>query len=119
MGTGYYITGKIIEAKWISNIALGWWIGAIVLFFVGSASQEAYDFVQSEQGANLAPLVKKAATAFYYILPNFSAFDLKVNAIYGVPLSPSGLLFTAAYFFVYTALVLTVSVMSFTTRELK
>ena len=93
--------------------------GAIVLFFVGSASQEAYDFVQSEQGANLAPLVKKAATAFYYILPNFSAFDLKVNAIYGVPLSPSGLLFTAAYFFVYTALVLTVSVMSFTTRELK
>lgn len=33
LGTGYYITGKIIEAKWISNIALGWWIGAVVLFF--------------------------------------------------------------------------------------
>ena len=33
LGTGYYITGKVIEAKWISNIALGWWIGAIVLFF--------------------------------------------------------------------------------------
>jgi hypothetical protein len=32
LGTGYYITGKIIEAKWVSNIALGWWIGAIVLF---------------------------------------------------------------------------------------
>jgi hypothetical protein len=32
LGTGYYITGKIIEAKWISNIAIGWWIGSIVMF---------------------------------------------------------------------------------------
>ncbi len=93
--------------------------GAIVLFFVGSASQEAYDFVRSEQGADLAPLVKKAATGLYYVLPNFSAFDLKVNAIYGVPLSSSGLLYTGAYFLVYTALVLTVSVMVFDRRELK
>jgi hypothetical protein len=33
LGTGYYITGKIIEVKWTSNIAFGWWTGAIVLFF--------------------------------------------------------------------------------------
>ena len=33
LGTGYFITGKIIEAKWVSNLAFGWWIGAVVLFF--------------------------------------------------------------------------------------
>jgi hypothetical protein len=32
LGTGYYVTGKIIEAKWVSNIAIGWWIGSIVMF---------------------------------------------------------------------------------------
>jgi ABC-type transport system involved in multi-copper enzyme maturation permease subunit len=93
--------------------------GAIVIFFVGSASQEAYDFVHMDQAADLAPMVKKAATALYYILPNFSAFDLKVNAIYGVPLSPSGLMYTTVYFFVYTLLVLSAAVMVFTAREMK
>jgi hypothetical protein len=33
LGTGYYITGKIVEAKWISNLAFCWWIGAIVMFY--------------------------------------------------------------------------------------
>jgi hypothetical protein len=33
LGTGYYITGKIVEAKWVSNIAFCWWIGGIVMFY--------------------------------------------------------------------------------------
>ena len=32
LGTAYYITGEIIEAKWLCNIAIGWWIGSIVMF---------------------------------------------------------------------------------------
>ncbi|MBN2829364.1 MAG: hypothetical protein JXR56_03465, partial [Candidatus Cloacimonetes bacterium] len=32
LGTAYYITGALNEYKWMKLVALGWWIGAVVLF---------------------------------------------------------------------------------------
>jgi hypothetical protein len=74
--------------------------------------------VQSAAGQTLAPLVRQAATALYYLLPNFSAFDLKVNAIYALDLDLPGLLLTLGYGAVYTAIVLTGAAAIFTRREL-
>jgi hypothetical protein len=34
MGSAYFITGKIIESKWLGNLSYAWWIGGIVLLFV-------------------------------------------------------------------------------------
>ncbi len=34
MGAAYYISGKIVDIKWISMLSLGWWIGGIVLLYV-------------------------------------------------------------------------------------
>ena len=34
MGSAYFVTGKIVESKWLSNLSFGWWIGGIVLFYV-------------------------------------------------------------------------------------
>ena len=93
--------------------------GTIVIFFTGSASQEAYDYVHTENAASLPPLIKHAASSLYYILPNFSSFDLNVNAIYGVPLSPRGVLLTVIYSLVYTGLLLWGAVMIFSRREMK
>lgn len=36
LGVGYFITGKIVGAKWLTNIGFGWWLGAIVMFFYNS-----------------------------------------------------------------------------------
>jgi hypothetical protein len=33
LGTAYYITGALNEYKWMKFVALGWWLGAIILFF--------------------------------------------------------------------------------------
>ena len=92
--------------------------GTIAVYLVGGASQQAYDYVQSAAGQTLAPLVRQAATALYYLLPNFSAFDLKVNAIYALDLDLPGLLLTAGYGAVYTAIVLAGAAAIFTRREL-
>jgi ABC-type transport system involved in multi-copper enzyme maturation permease subunit len=92
--------------------------GTIAIYLVGGASQQAYDYVQSAAGQTLAPLVRQAATALYYLLPNFSAFDLKVNAIYALDLDLPGLLLTLGYGAVYTAIVLTGAAAIFTRREL-
>ena len=93
--------------------------GTIAIFLVGSATQEAYDFIHSPTGQSLPPAVKGAAGALYYVLPNFTAFDLKLNAIYGVKPSGYGLILTFCYFVIYTALVLFLATTIFSRRELK
>lgn len=93
--------------------------GTIAIFLVGSASQEAFDFLQTRAGQDLPALVQVAAKGLYYLLPNFTAFDLKINAVYGIPLPSSGLLLTLGYFIVYLAIVLMLATMIFSRRELK
>ena len=92
--------------------------GTIALYLVGSASQEAYDFILSPSGRKLPAMIQASAKGLYYILPNFTAFNLKLNAIYGVPVSPRGLSLTFGYFVVYTALMLGLASALFNRREL-
>ena len=93
--------------------------GTIIFFMVGSATQEVYAFINSAAAQQLPALVKTAANALYYVLPNFSAFDLKVHAIYAVPPDINGLTLTFCYFLVYTGILLTLACVSFSHREMK
>jgi Cu-processing system permease protein len=93
--------------------------GTSAVFFVGSATQQVYDFLHSSSAQAYSPFIKKLVNGLYYILPNFSAFDLSVNAIYGIGLSVPGLLLTTGYFVIYTAVVLTVSAIVFSQREMQ
>jgi ABC-type transport system involved in multi-copper enzyme maturation permease subunit len=92
--------------------------GAIAVFFTGSATQQVYDYIHIPQAQTMNPVIKQAATALYYVLPNFSAFDLKVNAVYSIPPSVSGLLLTGGYFVVYTSIVMLGAIIIFSKREL-
>jgi ABC-type transport system involved in multi-copper enzyme maturation permease subunit len=93
--------------------------GTIATFLAGGVTQQVYEYIHSAAGKNLAPLIRQAATALYFILPNFSAFDLKVNAIYGIPISIQGLLLTASYFVVYAMILLAFSITIFSRREMR
>ena len=92
--------------------------GTIAVYLVGGASQQAYDYVHSTAGQTIAPALRQCATALYYALPNFSAFDLKVNAIYALPLNAEGLALTAGYGVIYTTFVLLSAAAIFARREL-
>jgi len=94
--------------------------GTISIFWVGSFTQEAFEYVQSAAGQQMLPsVVRTIASGLYYVLPNFGAFDLKTFAIYSVAPDFSGLALTVGYFFVYLALVLWFAVIIFSKRELK
>ncbi len=93
--------------------------GTVAVFFAGSATQQVYDFLRSPSAQAYSPLVKKLTAGLYYILPNFSAFDLTANAVYGLGLSGSGLVLTAGYFVIYTAGMLTISAIIFSRREMQ
>ncbi len=93
--------------------------GTIAIFLIGGASQQVYDFLQTPNAQTLPVFLQKIANILYYIVPNFSAFDLKVHAIYGVPVSMPGLLLTTGYFFFYLTVLLALAAICFCRRELQ
>lgn len=93
--------------------------GTIATFLAGNATQEVYDYLQTDSSVNLPAGVKTAALGFYYLLPNFTIFDLKANAIYSLPIAPDGLVLTFAYALVYIAILLTGASFLFAHRELQ
>jgi ABC-type transport system involved in multi-copper enzyme maturation permease subunit len=93
--------------------------GTISIFLIGSATQDVYEFVHSATGHKLPGLLRATATGLYYILPNFSAFNLKLNAVYGINVSMYGLTLTFCYFLIYTAALLLLATTIFSSRELK
>lgn len=94
--------------------------GAISTYLAGTITQQVYDYLQTQSGlSTVSGMVRKAALLFYYLLPNLSGFDLKVHAIYGIPISAQGALLTVLYFVVYTGMVLCAGTMLFARREMK
>lgn len=92
--------------------------GTIAVYFAGNASQQVYEYITAGGGQQLPGVVRGAASALYYLLPNLSAFDLKTFAIYAVPPDPQGLLTTGAYFVVYTGIVLLCASLIFSRKEM-
>ena len=57
--------------------------------------------------------------ALYYLLPNFSAFDIKSQVVWGAPVAFTDLALTLLYGAVYVTLVVTGAVTIFSRRDLK
>ncbi len=93
--------------------------GTIATFLAGSVTHQVYEYIQSPASNNLSPAAKHIATGLYYLLPNFVAFDLKVNTIYSLPVPVAGQLLTVAYFVVYVGILLSLSALIFMQREMR
>lgn len=92
--------------------------GTIAVYLAGSASQDVADFIARDQGQSLPDFFVTTCQALYYLLPNFSLFDLKVHAIYSLPIPMSRVCLAAGYGFIYCALLVIASVWAFSRREL-
>jgi ABC-type transport system involved in multi-copper enzyme maturation permease subunit len=57
--------------------------------------------------------------SLYYVLPNFAAFDVKAEVVWGVPVPASDVALTVLYGLVYVSLLLTAAVTTFSRRDLK
>ncbi|WP_027714748.1 ABC transporter permease [Desulfuromonas sp. TF] len=92
--------------------------GTLIIYFCGSASQEVFEYVSAEFGQGMSPIAAKVVTVAYYLLPNLSAFDFQVEAVYGLPISFEGVSFAFLYALVYTGILLGLAVFAFGRREL-
>jgi len=91
---------------------------SISIFLAGSASQDVYDFVSSASGAKMSATVRFLSKIVYYILPNFTAFNFKLQAIYPIPFDIVQISYVTLYFLVYTAVTLSAALLIFSRREL-
>jgi ABC-type transport system involved in multi-copper enzyme maturation permease subunit len=66
-----------------------------------------------------SPVAAGVARALYYVLPNFSAFDVKHQVVHALPVPAMYLVSTAAYGCVYIALLLVAAVAVFSRRDFK
>lgn len=93
-------------------------IATLVVYLCGSASQGVYDYIISDYGRTMSAVNRTLVSSVYYCIPNFAAFDFKVQAVYPLQLSVQGLLYTGAYFLIYTSIMLLIAVWVFNRREL-
>lgn len=93
--------------------------GTIAVFMAGSATQQVYDYLHSPAAQKIAPTTVWAGNLVYYLLPNFSAFDLKVNAIYALPINTGGIVLTMAYCAIYISVLLGGAALALGRREMK
>jgi ABC-type transport system involved in multi-copper enzyme maturation permease subunit len=113
----------VAVAMLVSSVSTSFFLpvfGTIAIFLSGTITQQVYDFIHSPSGSKeINPLMQKLAMMVYYILPNLSGFDLKVNAIYSIPLSPKGMALSLGYFISYCTIVLFAAAILFARREMK
>ncbi len=69
--------------------------------------------------ASGAPGVKELTTAVYYLVPNLNNFNLKTEAVYGLPIAPGFVIFAVLYGILYTALLLLAATVVFRRRDFK
>ena len=93
--------------------------GTIAIFMAGSTTQQVYDYLHSPAAQHTGAATVWAGNLAYYLLPNFSAFDLKVNAIYALPLNYGGMVLTLGYCIIYVTVLLGGAALALGRREMK
>jgi len=126
---GYAVTFTILKymllaaiAVFFSSVSTSFFLpifGSLGVFFAGSASQAVLDYLTSQTSEPVAASTLFFAKSLYYLLPNFSIFDYTTQTVYGLPIASSQLLLGAIYFLIYTAIIICISVMTLSRRELK
>jgi hypothetical protein len=93
-------------------------IATLTIYFCGGASQSVYEYITSDYGRKLSTVTRGLISSIYYCIPNFAAFDFKVQAVYPLPVQMQGVLFTVGYFLLYTGIIVMITIWAFNRREL-
>jgi ABC-type transport system involved in multi-copper enzyme maturation permease subunit len=88
------------------------------IYFGGYSTEAVRYFLQTGAGQErLGPVMRAFGQAVYWVLPNFSAFDLKAQIVYSLAMNAKGLLLTQLYGLAYLGVLLLLATMAFSRRE--
>lgn len=92
----------------------------IITYIIGQSLSGVKALLESqsyESGYSVSPTTIKIVTAAYYVFPNFSLFDIKLQAAHALPISSSFILWTVLYGLVYIVLSITLAALIFQKKE--
>ncbi len=92
----------------------------IITYIIGQSINGVKSLVESppqEIGFVVSPITLKIVKVAYYIFPNLSLFDIKLQAAHALTVSPSFVMWTFVYGFVYIALSITLAALIFRKKE--
>lgn len=91
---------------------------SIGAYIVGATIEEVMLYLRSELAADVA---SPSGTRFFEIIghlfPNFSVFDLQLEAAHGLPVPTEQIIFAVVYGVVYIAVMVTLAALAFSRRE--
>ncbi len=85
------------------------------LYVVGHFSTDLRDFGQVVD----SPSTARLARGLYWVLPNLSAFDVKLQVVHGVPVPAGYMAVTTAYAIAYIGVLLVAATFVFSRRDFK
>jgi Cu-processing system permease protein len=87
-------------------------------YIIGSTNEVVKGLLEVKmEGVNISPATGTIIKIAYYVFPNLSAFDLKVQAVHGIPLDWGYFLWLSTYWLFYTAIMLTAGALIMGRRE--
>jgi len=92
----------------------------IIAYLIGQSLRDVKALVEAPDAAGINPSVAtvKMVQAAYYLFPNLSLFDIKVQAAHALPISLPYVLWSMAYGTVYTVIAVFLAALIFKRREL-
>jgi len=91
----------------------------IISYIIGQSLGHIKALVEAPQtvGIEVSELTVAIVRTAYYIFPNFSFFNIKLQAAHGLSIAPSYIFWTVVYGIIYTTLVISMAAVIFRKKE--
>lgn len=90
----------------------------IATYLIGSTTEVVKGLLESKmEGVDISPAMAVIIKAVYYIFPNLSAFNLKLQAAYGLPLPAGYMTSVSLYWLFYIAVMISAGAIIMRRRE--
>jgi ABC-type transport system involved in multi-copper enzyme maturation permease subunit len=100
------ITSVIIFFSSITSTSFISLILTVATYIIGSTNETVKGILDSKmEGVQISPTIAAIIKFVYYVFPNLSAFDLKLQAAHGLPIPGEYFLWVPAYWFIYMAVL--------------
>ena len=90
----------------------------IATYLIGSTNEVVKGILDAKiEGLTISPMMEGIIKFVYYVFPNLSAFDMKIQAAHGLPIPLGYFLWVSAYWLVYMAVMIAAGSLIMRRRE--
>lgn len=90
----------------------------IATYIIGTSTETVKGILKMKTGGiEISPVIEAVIKGVYYVFPNLSTFDIKLQASHGLPLPEGYILWAIAYWVIYTGIMVSAASIIMNRRE--